>query len=366
MPKCPPFAESANNKYINVISFINGGKKMAGIPIEKLKNGAQIKSKIKHNTHDPHVTHANKNINPELTPYNIIINNNNYISHTDAKDIDKVYNTVQRIIKAEDAIHPPKRVRKDRVVATQAIIYVPADIPPDKTRQWCLDAINAYNAAMGGITLGGWVHVDEIHDYLAKDSNQRTSMRHMHVLSIAKTPDRGINGKNFVNRQKYYDVNKAIDDMCRDKYNCKYNLYDTVEERKQHTTDKSVEILKMASSQALTRQIEKQKQILAEREAEIDNITAKEIDAQERYNRLIAISAEVENCYCEIEAEYAKYKAEATKLYNILSIQQKIDIQNKETDVADMIDAYKNLKLQLSQLTDKAQNSHNISRDKAR
>lgn len=341
---------------------------MAGIPIEKLKNGAQIKAKIKHNTHDPNVTHANKNINPKLTPYNIIINNNNYISHTDAKDMDKVYNTVQRIIKAEDAIHPPKRVRKDRVVATQAIIYVPADIPPDKTRQWCLDAISAYNATMGGITLCGWVHVDEGHNYLEKDGNQRTSLRHMHVLSIANTADKGINGKNFLNRQKYYEVNKAVDDMCKDKYNCKYNLYDTIAERKQHVTDKSVETLKMASSQALTRQIEKQKQILSATKIEIDSIIAKEIDAQERYNRLIAVIAEIDNNYREMETAYSKYKTEAPKLYNILSAQQQIDLQNKETDVADMINAYKNLKLQLSQLTDtdRAQNNHNINRDKAR
>ena len=42
-----------------------------------------------------------------------------------------------------------------------------------------------------------------------------TSQAHMHMQGIAWTDDFGINGKNFMTRERIIELNKRIDERCR-------------------------------------------------------------------------------------------------------------------------------------------------------
>ena len=44
-----------------------------------------------------------------------------------------------------------------------------------------------------------------------------TSRAHMHMQGIAWTDDFGINGKNFMTRERIIELNKRIDERCQKK-----------------------------------------------------------------------------------------------------------------------------------------------------
>ena len=62
----------------------------------------------------------------------------------------------------------------------------------------------------------GYVHNDEETQYFDPIKKEFvTSRAHMHMQGIAWTDDFGINGKNFMTRERIIELNKRIDERCR-------------------------------------------------------------------------------------------------------------------------------------------------------
>ena len=51
---------------------------------------------------------------------------------------------------------------------------------------------------------------------------KHTSRAHLHVIGVPFVPDKGINGKNFLQKDTYGRVNEAMDDICEALYGFKF------------------------------------------------------------------------------------------------------------------------------------------------
>ena len=150
-----------------------------------------LEHSIRYNGKD--VNYANKDIDRNRTSenYHVGIERNN------------VYGYLKDTIKQYDTITPPKRVKKDRVVMTGFCFTVPSAIANTNKEQeyfqHCYDWLKKQFGEDNIITAD--VHRDEIHTYWNNQQNKWVESRaHMHAEIIPWTQERGVNCKNFMNR----------------------------------------------------------------------------------------------------------------------------------------------------------------------
>lgn len=150
-----------------------------------------LEHSIRYNGKD--VNYANKDIDRSRTSenYHVGIERNN------------VYGYLKDTVKQYDTITPPKRVKKDRVVMTGFCFTVPSAIANTNKEQeyfqHCYDWLKKQFGEDNIITAD--VHRDEIHTYWDNQQNKWVESRaHMHAEIIPWTQERGVNCKNFMNR----------------------------------------------------------------------------------------------------------------------------------------------------------------------
>lgn len=117
---------------------------------------------------------------------------------------NNLYGYLKDTVKKYDAITPPRRVKKDRVVLTGFCFTVPegiANTPAEKEYfNHCYDWLKKSFGEANIVTAD--VHRDEIHTYWDNQKNVWTESRaHMHVCVIPWTQQKGVNCKNFMNRE---------------------------------------------------------------------------------------------------------------------------------------------------------------------
>lgn len=163
--------------------------------------------------------HSNKDINKDLTPHNGQMVNRGYqetvsIWKDRIAELDRTTNTNKR---------------KDRVELFALEIPIPADVGKENEQSFVKDALMILlkNYKKENV-VNIYYHQDEQHDYLDRGET-KTSLNHIHALVVPEK-DGKLNGKAFSSKTAMKSINKQFDDLCRQKYNCKFHIY-TAEER---------------------------------------------------------------------------------------------------------------------------------------
>lgn len=171
--------------------------------------------------------HSNPDIDTSLS------HNNYNIGCADTPDMLK---SLKRRTEEVDALYPPQKVRKDRVVACSLYCPCPKEISnkgAEEERKFFEGVHQIYADFFGKENVhGSFIHLDEIHEYTDKDGTSKESLAHAHTIVSAYaewteknkktgeiTERKGINGKNFEKRDRYNKLNNLINDFCVKEWN---------------------------------------------------------------------------------------------------------------------------------------------------
>ena len=190
---------------------------MASVDWIKNKGGTNEGfSRMAHATrHDgKDVEYNNKHVKKELSHLNYEICAKGGVKRTAHQELNRLKQRIEHL----DKIHPPKRVRKDRVTTVSFEVPTPDNLRPEDEVKFFSIAYSEIAKTCGGMknVTNGYVHNDEKHEYFDPIKKEFvTSRAHMHMQGIAWTDDFGINGKNFMTRERIIELNKRIDERCR-------------------------------------------------------------------------------------------------------------------------------------------------------
>lgn len=162
------------------------------------------------------IEHSNKHIDKSLSYLNSTIGCNDY---------SEAYQAMRERTKAVDAVQPPQRKVKDRVVACMLEIPCPLQIQEQgKDEEFFQTMYKTMQDYFGAENVhGAFIHRDEQHTYTGKDGQEYTSLYHAHVLVSAYTPEKGINGKAFETRKRLNEFNKLCDRTCEREFGIPLN-----------------------------------------------------------------------------------------------------------------------------------------------
>lgn len=208
---------------------------MASVNWKKMTS-AEVSGMYLHLDQNARLTHehSNKDIQKELTPKNYIIGANSFKG---------AVNRMKERTKTVDAVQPPLRVKKDRVVACMLEYVCPKEIADAGRADEFFRAMYEECCAYFGKenVHASFIHKDEVHTYIDSQKHEtRESLQHAHTLVSAYTAEKGINGKAFETRARLKEFNEHINRMCAERFGIEYNTHDT-------PAHKSVEELKAES-----------------------------------------------------------------------------------------------------------------------
>lgn len=187
---------------------------MASVSFMKCKGGtgeasAMIRHMERHDGKD--VEYANRWVDKSRTHLNSVVG--------DAGD-NGSRGTKERLdarVKEIDGRLPPKRIRKDRVTIVSMEVPAPEGLRPQDEEKFfriAHDEIAKFCGGTGNVS-NGYVHRDEIHDYIDTDGLRKTSRVHMHMAVVPYVDGVGVNGKAFETRKRMQELNAAIDQRCQ-------------------------------------------------------------------------------------------------------------------------------------------------------
>lgn len=227
---------------------------MASVDWMKNKGGTNEGfSRMAHATrHDEKdVEYNNKHVDKELSYLNYEISVKGGVKRSAREELNRLKQRIEHL----DKIHPPKRVRKDRVTTVSFEVPTPDNLRPEDESKFFSIAYSEIAKTCGGMknVTNGYVHNDEKHDYFDPIKKEFVKSRaHMHMQGIAWTDDFGINGKNFMTRERIIELNKRIDERCRKELGISF----LKEEVSQHNEKwVKVEDLKRESALALEKRV---------------------------------------------------------------------------------------------------------------
>lgn len=198
---------------------------------------------------------------------------------------NNMYGYLKDTVKKYDAITPPKRVKKDRVVLTGFCFTVPAEIAnTNKEQEYFEHCYNWLKKQFGEDNIiTADVHRDEIHQYWDNQKNIWTESRaHMHAEIIPYTKTRGVNCKNFMNRDS---LKRWHDDL--DKYIYEHmGIHDLVYAESK-TLGRNTDMLKKES-------IEAQAKMVKELNKQVSQIKSQEGNLEQREQTITTWQDEIE------------------------------------------------------------------------
>lgn len=257
---------------------------MASVNILKL-HGSEAASILAHNhRHDGRdVQYGNKHINKDLSGQNSL----RYFKsvHDTEQTAHDEYARLKARVEEIDKAEPPKRIRKDRVTMCAFEVPVPAGLPAGQEEKFFSLAYREIARMCGGSANVSTmqIHRDEVHEYVDPVTKERrTSRVHAHVVGIPYVRGKGVNCKGFMTRQALRDLQKRLDDKCRQELGVAF--MDGSRQRSRGT----VEDLKRASArteQELAERIASQEAILAELQSQTDEARAEAEKARSEAHR---------------------------------------------------------------------------------
>lgn len=171
------------------------------------------------------IEHTNKDINKNLTSENYYIG---------AENFQEIVERSKEYIADVDRKHPPKKkVRPEERITICSLEYVcPREITDmGLSKEFFKASEEVLREQFGTSYMGGVVHVDECHTYLDPQTKKiAMSCEHANVWVCADccwndnkgNLRQGINGKNFMTKQRMTELNKAIHSMCLEKFGIPY------------------------------------------------------------------------------------------------------------------------------------------------
>lgn len=228
---------------------------MASVSWSKNKKGELDKNLAHASRHDKkkNVDYDNPDIDPAKYGENYSIGGN-WNRWRDERN--KLLARVRKL----DELHPPKRVRQDRVTSISYVIALPKGlVGSGKEKEFFDMAYNELAEFSGGkenLTTG-YVHADEIHDYYDPIKREEVQSRqHLHVSGIPWTEEFGVNAKNFQTRSRMKELNDRINDKCLELFQTPFYDWDksTQERRMNHEVGRDTESLKRESLRELENQ----------------------------------------------------------------------------------------------------------------
>lgn len=248
----------------------------------KFKTSTEVKRHILHNCGEGRKSakKKNKNINLEYTKDNFSIRGLTYREACDFYD---------RRVAEIDANGNTNR-RRDRVTMVSICICTPDNLPEDRCKEWFYRVSEIVTDFFGGPQnfLEGFIHVDEIHDYVnAKTGLTVRSRRHGHYCGLPVV-NGTLNAKKLTARANIIKLNKEVDEMTRKEFGC---FFMTGEKKKSfHTVE---ELKEMSAYAEYEMELKKQKEKLEEErnqlrahEAALENLK-REIEEKEENAKLI-------------------------------------------------------------------------------
>jgi molecular chaperone GrpE (heat shock protein) len=278
--------------------------------------------------------HSNEHINPELSHLNAWIG---------CRDYGEMLSNSQNNVDAADAIHPPRRVKKDRVTNVSYWIVCPDELAKSGRSkeffEFAYEFISKYNEDTYGTSLpcGMTIHRDEVHEYADRGNVKRTSLEHAHmwctpyarwtdkqtVYAADGKPKRdehnkivkkdcaaeGVNAKHFLTKSYLKNLQTEFDLALYEEYGIHY----MTGQAPNHMT---VEELKGESKRAaaiITRAEQEGKRLEQENESLKDTIKSNEFLAElsegkwsEAYDRALEKQKEVETLEGTVEGLNAR------------------------------------------------------------
>lgn len=285
---------------------------------------------------------------------------------------NNMYGYLKDTVKKYDAITPPKRVKKDRVVLTGFCFTVPSEIAnTNKEQEYFEHCYNWLKKQFGEDNIiTADVHRDEIHQYWDNQKNIWTESRaHMHAEIIPYTKTRGVNCKNFMNRDS---LKRWHDDL--DKYIYEHmGIHDLVYAESK-TLGRNTDMLKKESIEAQAKMIKELNKQVSQIKSQEGNLEQREQiisnwqdELQEREQSLADIEQNVNNREDElnrrIESADAEIKAQDAR---IQSAKQEADkqLQEQQKRTQEQLDAMQQEIDDRQSLLKEKQESYNKIRDK--
>lgn len=183
------------------------------------------------------MNHANPHIDKDMTERNYWIGANSYNG--------VLYKLKERQLEL-DKLKPPKRLKADRITCAGITVPIPRVLTErGQADDFARDSYEVLERVFGADNVHGMtVHKDEVHDYIdPKTKETCTSLEHGHAFITPEDPEKGLNAKACLNKQKLRDLQKAMNDMCFERYGIEYNTHEIAR-------NLAVEELKTASIRA--------------------------------------------------------------------------------------------------------------------
>lgn len=262
------------------------------------------------------VDYRNKYIDRALSYRNYTIDAPRY-RETSRQVFEKLKKRVEEI----DLVQPPKRRVKDRVTIITYTVVAPKHLTADQEQAFfkiAHEEIAKFSGGRENISTG-FVHHDEVHDYIDTGGKRTTSRAHMHVAGIPYTPEKGVNGKAFTAKTRLRAINKAVDDRCRSELGIRFMT------GQKGLSGRTVEELQAASEtralEEARQQIEKDIEIAKEtlkstREAvsdaktELSAMQAQKSAVEAEIGQIDRIMAEARERSAQIKPEKSLFKSE--------------------------------------------------------
>lgn len=223
----------------------------------KAKGATEAKAIMRHCDRDEREKHehANKDIDKSKTSRNWSIRG---LSYADAcKEYDDR-------IAALDAV-PGGNRRKDRVTYIGIDVPAPAGLPKDQLRPWFNRVWTIFQEQTGDAAIEGWVHVDEVHDYV-HNGQVVTSREHMHIGAVPAVGDR-LCCKEFSSRRNINRLNRSIQEMSLNEFQIPWM---DGSQKKNTETVESLKSKSLAELKAWERDLEQRERVMSMREMSLD------------------------------------------------------------------------------------------------
>lgn len=259
---------------------------MASVNITKC-HGSAAASILAHNhRHDgKDVQYRNEHIDKSKTTSNSY----RYFKGQDPAATSKdEYQRLRARVEEIDKAEPPKRIRKDRVTMVAFEVPVPADLPADQEGKFFSLAYKEIARMCGGSANVSTmrIHRDEVHEYVDPVTKERrTSRVHAHVVGIPYVKGKGVNCKNFMSRQTLRDLQRRLDDKCRQELGVAF--MDGSRQKSRGT----VEDLKRASARTEQELAER----IAEKERRIADLDAQAVKSTQEAEKAAQEAREAQN-----------------------------------------------------------------------
>lgn len=286
-----------------------GGKSHGSGEAKAMMRHADADERLKHE-------HSNKDIDKTKTVLNTSLYDLSYKEMCDLYD--------QRVQQYQN--NATRKLRSNAVTLLDAIVSVPADLDDELTDAWISDVVQKINDHYkADVVLDAKIHRDEIHDYVDPATHKTVQSRvHAHIFMFPEVNQR-LNCRDFTNRKNMTSLNREIDKMTRNLYNCRFLTGEQTVDRDFLT----VEQLKRASDNA-------------ELEKQTHKLKTKKQDAAVQLSAIQKLLDDTEQQLQKVSVQLQQL--EADKRNNSISIKkQRYKLNKLQESIADAQENFKSL-----------------------